>query len=107
MTLGYDDYCVITRMTGEIDENGFPEMAQIHAGECDYQHGAVNNWVVKTSTDIVYIPGAIMAKSNDKIHIRTKTGREYEALIDNVGDLELDITNDYVTELYIKQSVEK
>ena len=48
-----------------------------------------------------------MVKSNDIIKVTTALGREREGIVRITNDLGLQSTGDYITEIEIKQDVEK
>lgn len=48
-----------------------------------------------------------MVLENDNIFVATLTGRKREGVVKLANDLGLDLTGDWVTEIEIKQSIEK
>ena len=44
---------------------------------------------------------------NDEIEVTTELGRKRKGVVKLANDLGLDLTGDYITEIEIKQSVEK
>ena len=56
---------------------------------------------------MVYLPKAVMVLENDNITVTTALGRKREGVVKLANDLGFDLTGDYVTEIEIKQSVEK
>lgn len=105
--LSYPDKCVITRSTGEVDEYDNLVSEEIYNGACDFQPGGQTSLSVITHNDVVYLPKAVMVLENDNIAVATKLGRKREGVVKIANDLGLDLTGDYVTEIEIKQSVEK
>lgn len=105
--LSYPDHCVITRSTGEVDENDNLLTEEIYSGPCDFQPGGQTSLSIITHNDVVYLPHAVMAMENDNIAVTTILGRRREGVIRLANDLGLSLTGDYVTEIEIKQSVEK
>ena len=105
--LSYSDYCVITRSTGEVDEWDNLVSTEIYSGVCDFQPGGQTAQSIITHNDVVYLPQAVMAMENDEIEVTTKLGRKRKGVVKLVNDLGLDLTGDYITEIEIKQSVEK
>lgn len=105
--LSYPDKCVITRSTGEVDEYDNLVSEEIYSGECDWQQGGQTSLSIITYNDVVYLPGHVMVKDNDKIHVRNRHGKEREGIVKLANDLDLDLTGDCVTEIEIKQSTEK
>ena len=55
----------------------------------------------------MYLPRFVAVESNDDIVVTTEAGRIRKGVVKSVNDLKLDLTGDYVTEIEIKQSVEK
>lgn len=105
--LSYPDKCVVTRNTGEVDEYDNLMSEEIYNGVCDFQPGGQTSLSVITHNDVVYLPKAVMVLENDNIAVTTKLGRKREGVVKIANDLGLDLTGDYVTEIEIKQSVEK
>lgn len=105
--LSYPDKCIITRSTGEIDEYDNLVSVEIYNGVCDFQPGGQTSLSVITHNDVVYLPLAVMVQENDLIFVTTALGRKREGVVRLANDLGLDLTGDYVTEIEIKQSVEK
>ncbi len=111
--LSYKDHCCITRAcVGEngrpiFDEYDEPKVEVIYDDKCDFQPGGQTPLSIVTHNDTVYIPKAIMAQENDVISVTTQLGRKREGIIKLANDLGLDLAGDWVTEIEIKQSVEK
>lgn len=105
--LSYPDKCVITRSTGETDEWDNLVSEEIYNDKCDWQQGGQTSQSIITHNDVVYLPGHVMVKDNDKIYVRNRHGREREGVVKLANDLDLDLTGDCVTEIEIKQSTEK
>lgn len=105
--LSYPDKCIITRDTGEVDEFDNLIVEEIYNGICDFQPGGQTSLSVLTHNDVVYLPKAMMVMENDIIAVTTKLGRKREGVVKLANDLGLDLTGEYVTEVEIKQSVEK
>lgn len=105
--LSYPDKCVITRSTGEIDEYDNLVSAEIYNGACDFQPGGQTSLSVITHNDVVYLPKAVMVLENDMISVTTALGRKREGIVKIANDLGIDLLGNYVTEIEIKQSVEK
>lgn len=105
--LSYPDKCVVARNTGEVDEYDNLMSEEIYNGVCDFQPGGQTSLSVITHNDVVYLPKAVMVLENDNIAVTTKLGRKREGVVKIANDLGLDLTGDYVTEIEIKQSVEK
>lgn len=105
--LSYHDHCVITRSTGEVDEFDNLVGEEIYSGVCDFQPGGQTALSIITHNDVVYLPRQVMVNENDNIVVTTQTGRKREGVVKLANDLGLDLTGDYVTEIEIKQSVEK
>lgn len=105
--LSYPDKCIITRGTGEVDEFDNLIVEEIYNGICDFQPGGQTSLSVLTHNDVVYLPKAIMVMENDIITVTTKLGRKREGVVKLANDIGLDLTGEYVTEIEIKQSVEK
>lgn len=105
--LSYNDYCVITRSTGEIDSYDNLVTSEIYSGKCDFQPGGQTSQSIITHNDVVYLPQAVMVMENDMIEVTTKLGRKRQGIVKLANDLGLDLTGDYVTEIEIKQSVEQ
>lgn len=105
--LSYPDKCVITRNTGEVDEYDNLMSEEIYNGACDFQPGGQTSLSVITHNDVVYLPKAVMVLENDNITVTTELGRKREGVVKIANDLGLGLTGDYVTEIEIKQSVEK
>lgn len=105
--LSYHDYCVITRSTGEPNKFDQIEVEEIYNGVCDFQPGGQTSLSIITHNDVVYLPKAVMVLENDSITVTTALGRKREGVVRLANDLGLDLTGDYVTEIEIKQSVER
>ena len=105
--LSYKDKCVITRSTGEVDEYDNLVREEIYSGVCDFQPGGQTSLSIVTHNDVVYLPKAVMVQENDSISVETALGRKREGIVKLANDLGLDLTGEYVTEIEIKQSVEK
>lgn len=105
--LSYPDKCVITRSAGEIDEYDNLVSVEIYNGACDFQPGGQTSLSVITHNDVVYLPKAVMVFENDMISVTTALGRKREGVVKIANDLGIDLLGDYVTEIEIKQSVEK
>lgn len=106
--LSYPDKCVITRSTGEPNEfDQLLDNEEIYSGVCDFQPGGQTSLSIITHNDVVYLPRAVMVLENDNITVITALGRKREGVVKLANDLGLDLTGDYVTEIEIKQSVEK
>lgn len=105
--LSYPDKCVITRSTGETDEWDNLVSEEIYSGVCDFQPGGQTSQSIITHNDVVYLPGQVMVKDNDEIFVTNRYGRQRKGVVKLANDLGLDLTGDYVTEIEIKQSVEK
>lgn len=105
--LSYPDQCVISRLTGESDEWDNLATEEIYRGVCDFQPGGQTSLSIITHNDVVYLPKAVMVKENDIIAVTTALGRKREGVVRLANDLGLSLTGDYVTEIEIKQSVER
>ena len=105
--LSYPDKCVITRSTGEVDEWDNLVSEEIYNGVCDFQSGGQTSLSIITHNDVVYLPGQVMVKDNDEIFVTNRYGRQRKGVVKLANDLPLDLTDDCVTEIEIKQSVEK
>ena len=105
--LSYPDKCVITRSTGETDEWDNLVSKEIYNDKCDFQGGGQSFNKIMTYNDKVYLPRFVAVESNDDIVVTTEAGRIRKGVVKSVNDLPLDLTGDYVTEIEIKQSVEK
>ena len=105
--LSYKDHCVITRSTGEPNEFDEIEVEEIYNDKCDFQGGGQSFNKIMTYNDKVYLPRFVAVESNDDIVVTTEAGRIRKGVVKSVNDLPLDLTGDYVTEIEIKQSVEK
>lgn len=105
--LSYPDKCVITRSTGEPNEFDEIEVKEIYNDKCDFQGGGQSFNKIMTYNDKVYLPRFVAVESNDDIVVTTEAGRIRKGVVKSVNDLPLDLTGDYVTEIEIKQSVEK
>ena len=105
--LSYKDHCVITRSTGEVGEYDQFVSEGVYNGVCDWQPGGQTSLSIITHNDVVYLPKAVMVLENDNITVTTALGRKREGVVKLANDLGLDLTGDYVTEIEIKQSVEK
>lgn len=105
--LSYRDKCVITRSTGEVDERDNLVSEEIYNDKCDFQGGGQSFNKIMTYNDKVYLPRFVAVESNDDIVVTTEAGRKREGVVKLANDLGLDLTGDYVTEIEIKQSVEK
>lgn len=105
--LSYPDKCVITRSTGEPNEFDEIEVEEIYNDKCDFQGGGQSFNKIMTYNDKVYLPRFVAVESNDDIVVTTEAGRIRKGVVKSVNDLPLDLTGDYVTEIEIKQSVEK
>lgn len=105
--LSYNDHCVITRSAGEVDKYHNLVAEEIYNGACDFQPGGQTAFSIITHNDVVYLPRAVMVEENDSIAVTTALGRKREGIVGNVSDLGLDLTGDYVTEIEIKQSVDR
>lgn len=105
--LSYPDKCVITRSTGETDEWDNLVSEEIYSGVCDFQPGGQTSLSIITHNDVVYLPGQVMVKDNDEIFVTNRYGRQRKGVVKLANDLPLDLTDDCVTEIEIKQSVEK
>lgn len=104
--LSYNDKCIITRATGEVDKYDNLMTEEIYNGVCDFQPGGQTSLSVITHNDVVYLPLAVIVLENDLISVTTALGRKREGVVRLANDLGLDLTGDYVTEIEIKQSVE-
>ena len=105
--LSYHEHCVISRSTGEVDEFDNLVSEEIYNGVCDFQPGGQTALSIITHNDVVYLPCHAMVEENDNIAVTTALGRKREGVVKLANDLGLDLTGDYVTEIEIKQSVEK
>lgn len=106
--LSYPDKCVITRSTGESNEfDQLLDSEEIYSGKCDWQQGGQTSQSIITHNDVVYLPGYVMVKDNDEIFVTNRHGRQRKGVVKLANDLDLDLTDDCVTEIEIKQSVEK
>lgn len=108
--LSYQDHCVITRAVsgGEVDEYDNPvSITEIYSDKCDWQQGGQTSQSIITHNDVVYLPGHVMVRENDRIYVRNRHGREREGIVKLANDLDLDLTDDCVTEIEIKQSTER
>lgn len=105
--LSYPDKCIITRSVGETDEYDNLMFTEIYNGACDFQPGGQTALSIVSHNDVVYLPKAVMVKSNDIIKVTTALGREREGIVRIANDLGLQNTGDYITEIEIKQDVEK
>lgn len=105
--LSYPDKCVITRSTGIPNEYDQIEVEEIYSGVCDWQQGGQTSQSIITHNDVVYLPGQVMVKDNDEIFVTNRYGRQRKGVVKLANDLPLDLTDDCVTEIEIKQSVEK
>lgn len=105
--LSYHDKCVITRSAGEVDEYDYLVSEEIYNGVCDWQQGGQTSQSIITHNDVVYLPGQVMVKDNDEIFVTNRYGRQRKGVVKLANDLPLDLTDDCVTEIEIKQSVEK
>lgn len=92
---------------GEVDEYDNLVSEEIYNGECDFQPGGQTALPIITHNDVVYLPRQVMVYENDSIAVTTQTGRKREGVVKLANDLGLDLAGDYVTEIEIKQSVEK
>lgn len=105
--LDYPDRCVITRSSGEVDKDDNLVSEVIYSGACDFQPGGQTALSIITHNDVVYLPKQVMVYENDNIAVTTQTGRKREGVVRLANDLGLNLTGDWVTEIEIKQSVEK
>lgn len=105
--LSYRDRCEITRPTGGVDEYDNAVVEAVYSGECDFQPGGQTALSIITHNDVVYLPMAVMVRENDLISVTTQLGRKRDGVVKLANDLGLDTTGDWVTEIEIKQSVEK
>lgn len=105
--LSYRDHCIITRPTDKTDRYDSLVEEEIYIGECDFQPGGQTAMSIITHNDVVYLPRAVMVKENDKILVTSYLGRRREGVVKLANDLGLDVTDDWVTEIEIKQSTEK
>lgn len=105
--LSYKDRCVISRPTGEVDKYDNLITEVVYDGECDFQPGGQTALSIISHNDTVYLPKAVMVLENDSIVVTTQLGRVREGVVRIANDLGLDLTNDWVTEIEIKQSTEK
>lgn len=105
--LSYKDHCVITRASETTDEWDIPICEEIYNDKCDFQGGGQSFNKIMTYNDKVYLPRFVAVESNDDIVVTTEAGRTRKGVVKSVNDLPLDLTGDYVTEIEIKQSVEK
>ena len=105
--LSYNDHCVITRSTGETDKWDNLVSDEIYNDKCDFQGGGQSFNKIMTYNDKVYLPRFVAVESNDDIVVTTEAGRIRKGVVKSVNDLKLDLTGDYVTEIEIRQSVEK
>lgn len=103
----FPDTCIITRSTDSIDEYGNLENVEIYNGKCDFQGGGQTSQSIVTHNDVVYLPQAVLVEENDNIFVTTALGRKRNGIVRLANDLGLQLTGDYVTEIEIKQSVEK
>lgn len=105
--LSYNDHCVITRASETTDKWDNPICEEIYNDKCDFQGGGQSFNKIMTYNDKVYLPRFVAVESNDDIVVTTEAGRIRKGVVKSVNDLPLDLTGDYVTEIEIKQSVEK
>lgn len=105
--LSYPDKCIITRSTDEVDEHFNSVEQEMYNGKCDFQPGGQTALSRIRNNDVVYLPKAVMVLVNDNISVTSELGRVCQGTVANVRDLGLTLTGDYVTEIEIKQSVEK
>ena len=103
----FEDDVTITRDGVEVDEYDNLVREEIYSGVCDFQPGGQTSLSIVTHNDVVYLPKAVMVQENDSISVETALGRKREGIVKLANDLGLDLTGEYVTEIEIKQSVEK
>lgn len=111
--LSYKDNCAITRsLTDEYGDVIFdnwdnPQMREIYNGECDFQPGGQTSLSIISHNDVVYLPKQVMVFENDTIIVTTQYGRVREGVVKLANNLGLDLLDDCITEIEIKQSTEK
>lgn len=106
--VSYKDHCIITRRTDEYDEYDQPiGDAEVYNDMCDFQGGAEASLSIISHNDVVYIPKFVAAKENDFICVTDQWGATHEGVLKRPNYLGLDLLGDCVTEIEIKQSMEK
>ena len=105
--LSYQDYCIIIRNTHETNKWGSPVgQSEIYKGQCDFQPGKQVNQSIVTSKDVVYLPKGVKVRSGDSIRIEPKLANAYSGVVEFANILELELTDDVITEIEVKQNIQ-
>lgn len=97
----YPDLCVISRFTGDTDDNGDEILTELYNGNCEIQYGVsggnslhTDNYQSKTT---LFIPvNDILFAVNDKVVVTSLNGRITEATIEqfeSISDVELEMND--------------
>ncbi len=107
MLLTYRDHCTISRPSLDRDEWGGENVTLIYDGVCDFQPGGQTSLSIVTHNDVVYLPRAVMVKSNDIIEVEPLIGSKRKGVVNIPKNLGLELDGSWVTEIEIKQAVEQ
>lgn len=104
----FEDTCVIKRNTGEYDKYDNPIQEVVYEGECCYQEGGYSNAQrMFMRNPILFLSDvSTLVNANDVVAIKTKFGRELNAIVSIPREVELPITRLRVTRLELKQAKE-
>ena len=77
----YPDTCIISRTTGETNDNGDETFSQIFAGVCEIQYGGSTNRQggggVAQSSPMLFIPvSSLQLELNDKVEVSSINNRK-------------------------------
>jgi len=113
-TKGYDypDNCVISRASGDTDDNGDEILTSLYTGECEIQYGGSGGNSLRTSNyqskTTLFIPkNDILFKINDKVVVTSMNARITEFTIEqfeSIEDIKYPTLND--TCIWLKGGVE-
>lgn len=89
--IDFRDHCVISRLTGVKDEWDNLARTTIYSGECLYEEGGTGySRSIVTRNPTVYLPdNDVLVQINDKISVTTEKGREIEAIVESVRDINM------------------
>lgn len=107
--IDYNDTCVVTRPTGTTDEWDNIVSDDVYSGKCLYAESRITTpegLIVHVSE--VFLPSnEVLIYPNDKIHVETQTGRNFDSVIGEVRDIRLTrITGLHYTKLVLTQNQE-
>ncbi len=103
----FRDTCIIQRLTGQKDEWDNLERETVYEGPCLFEEGGQTySRSIITRNPTVYLPeNEILIQINDSVSITTEFGREINAVVKVVRDINMPWrTNVKVTRIELKQA---